>query len=163
MSVRINDNLKNPISQLCDESKIKPADYIRSRLADCVKHDVKNLHQVKQEFLYGWYYPVIRGFYADNTGTETSFLPIWCLFSVEPMIWKEADKKHTSWYIKVCNTSGKNSNYCLFFNHLHLTYPIFFSIIHASPNYWNARRTLCRKGFVCMPVWVPLCNLVKGN
>ena len=51
--VRINDTLKNTISQLCDETKINEADYIRSRLADCVKHDVENLHQVKQEFIYG--------------------------------------------------------------------------------------------------------------
>mgnify|MGYP001186298849 CR=1 FL=1 len=53
MSVRINDNLKNTISHLCDETKIKPADYIRSRLADCVKHDVQNQHELKQEFMYG--------------------------------------------------------------------------------------------------------------
>ena len=53
MSVRINDNLKNTITQLCDETKINPADYIRSRLADCVKYDVLNQHELKQEFMYG--------------------------------------------------------------------------------------------------------------
>ena len=53
LCVRINDALKTTISHLCDETKINEADYIRARLTDCVKHDVQNLHQVKQEFMYG--------------------------------------------------------------------------------------------------------------
>ena len=51
--VRINDTLKTTLSQVCNESKITEADYIRARLADCVKQDVEYLHQVKQEFMYG--------------------------------------------------------------------------------------------------------------
>ena len=51
--VRINDTLKTTILQLCNETKITEADYIRSRLTDCIKHDVQNLNQVKQEFMYG--------------------------------------------------------------------------------------------------------------
>ena len=51
--VRINDSLKNTISQICDETKIKQADYIRSRLANCVRHDVKNMHEMKEKFLFG--------------------------------------------------------------------------------------------------------------
>ena len=49
----MNETLKNTITHLCDETKINPADYIRARLAVWVKHDVENLNQVKQEFMYG--------------------------------------------------------------------------------------------------------------
>ena len=51
--VRINETLKHTISQICNETQIKEADYIRSRLTDCVKHDVANMHEMKEEFLYG--------------------------------------------------------------------------------------------------------------
>ena len=51
--VRINDALKNKISQVCTETNINEADYIRARLGNCVNQDVENLHQVKQEFMYG--------------------------------------------------------------------------------------------------------------
>jgi len=51
--VRINDTLKSTIVNLCSETNINEADYIRARLTDCVKHDVENMSQVKQEFLYG--------------------------------------------------------------------------------------------------------------
>ena len=51
--VRINDTLKNTISQICNEATINEADWIRARLANCAIHDVENLSQVKQEFLYG--------------------------------------------------------------------------------------------------------------
>ena len=53
VSVRINDTLKNKISHLCKETSINEADYIRARLGNCVNQDVENLHQVKQEFMYG--------------------------------------------------------------------------------------------------------------
>lgn len=53
LCVRINDTLKNKISQLCTENNITEADYIRSRLANCINHDVENVHQMKQEFMYG--------------------------------------------------------------------------------------------------------------
>ena len=50
--VRINDSLKHIISKICIDTKITEADYIRTRLAACVKHDVKNLHEIKREFMY---------------------------------------------------------------------------------------------------------------
>ena len=51
--VRINDNLKNKITHVCNETNIKEADYIRSRLVNCIDQDVENLHELKQEFIYG--------------------------------------------------------------------------------------------------------------
>ena len=50
--VRINDSLKNTISKICTDAKINEANYVRTRLADCVKHDIENLHELKQEFMY---------------------------------------------------------------------------------------------------------------
>ena len=51
--VRMNDTLKNKITDLCNETNINQADYIRARLKDCVNYDVENLQQLKQEFIYG--------------------------------------------------------------------------------------------------------------
>ena len=51
--VRMNDTLKNKITDLCNETNINQADWVRSRLANCVNYDVENLQQVKQEFMYG--------------------------------------------------------------------------------------------------------------
>ena len=50
--VRINENLKHIISKICTDTKINEADYIRTRLAACAKHDVENLHEMKREFMY---------------------------------------------------------------------------------------------------------------
>ena len=50
--VRINDSLKHILSKICMDTKITEADYIRTRLAACVKHDAENLHEIKQEFMY---------------------------------------------------------------------------------------------------------------
>ena len=51
--VRVNDTLKTKITNLCNETNINEADYIRARLRDCVTHDVENIQDVKQEFMYG--------------------------------------------------------------------------------------------------------------
>ena len=51
--VRINDALKNKLTNLCNETNINEADYIRTRLGKCVNYDVENMQAVKQEFMYG--------------------------------------------------------------------------------------------------------------
>ena len=52
LCVRIGDNLKNAITEICKDTRINEADWVRSRLADCAKKDVSDLDKVKQEFLY---------------------------------------------------------------------------------------------------------------
>ena len=53
IGVRINDKLKNAIVEICNDAQINEADWIRSRLADCVKKDALNLDQVKEDFMFG--------------------------------------------------------------------------------------------------------------
>ena len=53
LCVRINDNLKNTISGICNDTRINEADWVRSRLADCAKKDVADLDQVREEFMFG--------------------------------------------------------------------------------------------------------------
>ena len=52
LSVRINQNLDEAITKICEAAKISQSVYFRSRLADCVMKDADNLDQVKQDFLY---------------------------------------------------------------------------------------------------------------
>ena len=53
LCVRINDHLKSTITEICTDTRINEADWVRSRLADCAKKDVADLDQVKQDFLFG--------------------------------------------------------------------------------------------------------------
>ncbi len=53
LCVRINDNLKNTITELCTDTRINEADWVRSRLANCAKKDAADLDQLKQEFMFG--------------------------------------------------------------------------------------------------------------
>ena len=53
LCIRVNDQLKNMITEICDDTRINQADYVRSRLADCAKKDVADLDQVKQDFMFG--------------------------------------------------------------------------------------------------------------
>ncbi len=53
LCVRINDNLKNTISEICNDTKINYADYVRASLADCAKRDAADLDQVRQRFMFG--------------------------------------------------------------------------------------------------------------
>ena len=53
LCIRVNDQLKNMITEICDDTRINQADYVRSRLVDCAKKDVADLDQVKQDFMFG--------------------------------------------------------------------------------------------------------------
>ena len=53
LCIRINDQLKNMITEICNDNQITQADWVRSRLADCAKKDVADLDQVKERFLFG--------------------------------------------------------------------------------------------------------------
>jgi hypothetical protein len=52
LCIRINDSLKNTISDICNDTRINEADWVRSRLANCARNDVANLEEVKQEFMW---------------------------------------------------------------------------------------------------------------
>jgi len=51
LCVRINDNLKNTISEICNDTRINEADWVRSSLADCAKKDAADLEQVRERFM----------------------------------------------------------------------------------------------------------------
>jgi hypothetical protein len=52
LRIRINDGLKNTISDICNYTRINEADWVRSRLVNCARNDVANLEEVKQEFMW---------------------------------------------------------------------------------------------------------------
>jgi len=51
--VRINDRLRDAINNICDDTNINTADYIRSRLATSTTNDTLNMKQVREDFLFG--------------------------------------------------------------------------------------------------------------
>ena len=53
LCVRINDNLKNTISEICNDTSINEADYVRASLGECAKRDAADLDQVRQRFMFG--------------------------------------------------------------------------------------------------------------
>jgi hypothetical protein len=53
LCIRINDQLKNIITEICNDNQITQADWVRSRLADCAMKDVNDFNQVKRDFLFG--------------------------------------------------------------------------------------------------------------
>ena len=53
LCVRINDHLKSTITEICTDTRINEADWVRSRLADCAKKDAADLDQVRERFLFG--------------------------------------------------------------------------------------------------------------
>ena len=48
LCVRINDHLKNTISEICNGTRINEADWVRASLADCAKKDAADLDQGKR-------------------------------------------------------------------------------------------------------------------
>ena len=40
------------MSDICNDTRINEADWVRSRLADCAKNDAADLGQVREEFMY---------------------------------------------------------------------------------------------------------------
>ena len=52
LCIRMTDNLKSTISDICNDARINEADYVRSRLANCAKQDRQNLQEVKEEFMW---------------------------------------------------------------------------------------------------------------
>jgi len=53
LCVRINDHLKNTISEICNGTRINETDWVRASLADCAKKDAVDLDQVRERFLFG--------------------------------------------------------------------------------------------------------------
>ena len=53
LCIRITDHLKNTISEICNDTRINEADWVRSRLENCAKKDAADLDQVREEFIFG--------------------------------------------------------------------------------------------------------------
>lgn len=51
--VRINDKLRDAINNICEDTNINTADYIRNRLASSATNDIENMTQVRQDFMFG--------------------------------------------------------------------------------------------------------------